>query len=184
MRGKKPRQNCSTLFFLTNSNCFIYISRTNLKNKHKGRKDVSKNDKHIHKLYFYIKILFFRLRLNILIFLPFLGCKYSCEYSLIILGIQSGPCQHNVILSHCPIMTLMGCGSNFGTSHQAISNGNRTEWSPIRSVIIRAITKSDRDRAAGVRFVYHENDYRPDDTKCYYQFILKVTISDKRRAKL
>ena len=30
-----------------------------------------------------------------------------------------------------------------------ICNGNRTEWSPIRSVIIRVITKSD-DRAAGV----------------------------------
>ena len=39
-----------------------------------------------------------------------------------------------------------------------ISNGNRTEWSPIRSVIIRVITKSD-DRAALVRFVYHEYDY-------------------------
>ena len=38
------------------------------------------------------------------------------------------------------------------------SNGNRTEWSPIRSVIIRVITKSD-DRTAGVRFVYHEYDY-------------------------
>ena len=44
-----------------------------------------------------------------------------------------------------------------------ISNGNRTEWSPIRSVIIRVITKSD-DRAAGVRFVYHEYDYRPNWT--------------------
>ena len=42
-----------------------------------------------------------------------------------------------------------------------ISNGNRTEWSPIRSVIIRVITKSD-DRAAGVRFVNHEYDYRPN----------------------
>ena len=54
-----------------------------------------------------------------------------------------------------------------------ISNGNRTEWSPIRSVIrsvssqcvirsvsSRVMTKSD-DRAAGVRFVYHEYDYRP-----------------------
>ena len=40
-----------------------------------------------------------------------------------------------------------------------ISNGNRTEWSPIQSVIIRVITKSD-DRAAAVRFVYHEYDYR------------------------
>ena len=44
-----------------------------------------------------------------------------------------------------------------------ISNGNRTEWSPIRSVIIRVITKAD-DRAAGVRFVYHEYDYRPNWT--------------------
>ena len=42
---------------------------------------------------------------------------------------------------------------------QQISNGNRTEWSPIQSVIIRVITKSD-DRSAGVRFVYHEYDYR------------------------
>ena len=54
-----------------------------------------------------IRILFFRPRLNILIFLPFLGFEYSCKYSLIILGIQSGPCQHNDRLSHCPIMTLM-----------------------------------------------------------------------------
>ena len=62
----------------------------------------------------------------------------------------------------------------------SISNGNRTEWSPIRSVIIRVITKSD-DRAAGVRFVYHEYDYRPilDDTKSYYQLIIKITISEK-----
>ena len=44
-----------------------------------------------------------------------------------------------------------------------LSNGNRTEWSPIRSVIIRVITKSD-DRAAGVRFVNHEYDYRPNWT--------------------
>ena len=44
-----------------------------------------------------------------------------------------------------------------------LGNGNRTEWSPVRSVIIRVITKSD-DRAAGVRFVYHEYDYRPNWT--------------------
>ena len=71
-------------------------------------------------------------------------------------------------------------------TQKTISNGNRTEWSPIRSVIIRVITKSD-DRAAGVRFVYHEYDYRPelDDTKSYYQLIIKITISEKRRiAKL
>jgi len=40
-----------------------------------------------------------------------------------------------------------------------ISNGNRTEWSPIRSVIKRVITKWD-DRAAGVRYVCREYYYR------------------------
>ena len=44
-----------------------------------------------------------------------------------------------------------------------ISNGNRTEWSPIRSVIIQVITKSD-DREAGVQFVNHEYDYGPNCT--------------------
>ena len=49
---------------------------------------------------------------------------------------------------------------------------------------IRVIAKSD-DRAAGVRFVYHENDYRPkDDTKSHYQLITKIAISEKRIAKL
>ena len=42
-----------------------------------------------------------------------------------------------------------------------IRNGNRTEWRPIWSVIIRVITKSD-DHTAGVRFVYQEYDYRPN----------------------
>ena len=45
------------------------------------------------------------------------------------------------------------------TAPPLISNGDRTEGSPIRSVIIQVITKSD-DRAAGVRFVYHKYDYR------------------------
>ena len=44
-----------------------------------------------------------------------------------------------------------------------ISNGNRTVWSPIRSVIVQVIIKSD-DRAAWVRFIYHEYDYRPNWT--------------------
>ena len=33
--------------------------------------------------------------------------------------------------------------------------GNRTEWSPIRSVILRVITKSD-DRSVGVRITLSE----------------------------
>ena len=36
---------------------------------------------------------------------------------------------------------------------------NRSEWSPIRPAIVRVIKKSD-DCAAGVRFVYHEYDYK------------------------
>ena len=48
---------------------------------------------------------------------------------------------------------------NFGHfSLSIISDGNRTEWSPIRSVII---TKSD-DSAAGVQFVYDEYDDTPN----------------------
>ena len=72
------------------------------------------------------------------------------------------------------------------TLNRIISNGNRTEWSPIRSVIIPVITKSD-DRAAGVRFVHHEYDYRLselDDTKSFYQLIIKITNFEKRIAKL
>ena len=62
---------------------------------------------------------------------------------------------------------------------------NRTEWSPILSVIIRVITKSD-DHAAGVRFVYHKYDYRPNwTTQSLITNYIKLTISEKRRiAKL
>ena len=37
------------------------------------------------------------------------------------------------------------------------NDSNMIEWSPIRSVIIRVITKLD-DREAGVRFVLHAYD--------------------------
>ena len=46
----------------------------------------------------------------------------------------------------------------------AINNGNRTEWSSIRSVIIRVINKLSDGREAGVRFVDHEYDYRQNWT--------------------
>ena len=48
--------------------------------------------------------------------------------------------------------------ANGSSSCSIINNGNRTEWSPIRSVIIRVITKLD-DRESGVQFVSHEYDY-------------------------
>ena len=41
---------------------------------------------------------------------------------------------------------------NTEDNSELICNGNRTEWSPIRGVIIRVITKSD-DRAARGRLV-------------------------------
>ena len=44
------------------------------------------------------------------------------------------------------------CKENF---HSIFCNGNKNKRSPIRSVIIRVITKSD-DCAAEVRFVYHD----------------------------
>ena len=76
--------------------------------------------------------------------------------------------------------TLALCSFLFDRQAQLIlmicSNGNGTEWRPIRSVIIRVITKSD-DRVTGVRFVYQEYDYRPNwTTKSYYQLIIKITI--------
>ena len=63
-------------------------------------------------------------------------------------------------LHESTILTYFKFSVNFW---RMIGNGNRTEWSPIRSVITRVITKSD-DRAAGVRYVYHEYDYRPNRT--------------------
>ena len=53
--------------------------------------------------------------------------------------------------------------TSFLLTRQIIRNGDRTEWSPIRAVIIRVITKL-YDRATGVRFVYHEYDYGPNWT--------------------
>ena len=65
-----------------------------------------------------------------------------------------------------------------------ISNGNRTEWSPIRSVIIRVITKSQRSGSPiCLSQVWLQTEL--DDTKSYCQLIIKITISEKRKiAKL
>ena len=59
-----------------------------------------------------------------------------------------------------------------------INNGNRTEWSLIRSVIIRVTTKLD-DHEAGVQLVNYEYDHRPtsDETKAH-QLIISITISN------
>ena len=60
---------------------------------------------------------------------------------------------------HTQYLLTCTCTVHVHVDHVPISNGNRPEWSPIRSVIMRVITESD-DCAVGVRFVYHEYDYR------------------------
>ena len=91
------------------------------------------------------------------------------------------------ITKRCHKDTLPFYNSSFNFAgifsfHSIVCNGNRTEWSPIRSVIIRVITKSE-DRAAGVRFLYHEYQLQTelDDTKSYYQLIIKIALSEKRK---
>ena len=63
-------------------------------------------------------------------------------------------------------------------------NGNRTEWSPIRSVIIW-VNKIGRPRSGSPicsSRVLLQTEL--DDTKSYYQLIIKITIFEKRIAKL
>ena len=67
-----------------------------------------------------------------------------------------------------------------------INNGNRTEWSPIWSIIIRVVNNPD-DHDAGVRFVNHEYDYtslqtKLDDTMSCYQLFITITISYKSKS--
>ena len=53
---------------------------------------------------------------------------------------------------------------------ELVSNGNRTEWSPILSVIIRVMNKSD-SRCAVVPFCYHSYyllQSELDSTRSYY----------------
>ena len=52
-----------------------------------------------------------------------------------------------------------------------ISNGNRTEWSPIRSVIIQVINKIGRPRSGSPICLITELD----DTKFCYQLIITLT---------
>ena len=62
-------------------------------------------------------------------------------------------------------------------------NGNRTEWSPIRSVIVRVMNKIRRPRS-GSRFVNHDYDYRPNCTtrSPVYQLVIPVAISERINA--
>ena len=63
-----------------------------------------------------------------------------------------------------------------------IYNSNRTEWSPIRSVIIRVINKIGRPRSGSpicLSRVWLETEL--DDTMSCYQLIITITISEKQK---
>ena len=55
-----------------------------------------------------------------------------------------------------------------------MSNGNRTDWSPIRSAITRVITKSD-NRPLQTEL---------DDTKSYFQVIMEITHQVMKERKI
>ena len=62
-----------------------------------------------------------------------------------------------------------------------INNGNRTEWSPILSVIIRVINKIRRPRSGSPicqSRVWLQTEL--DDTKSCNQLIITITISEKK----
>ena len=79
---------------------------------------------------------------------------------------------------------------HFGTSQKsgffwftnciAISNDNRGEWSPIRSVLIRVINKTGRPRSSSLiceSLVWLQTEL--NETKSCYQLIIAVIISEK-----
>ena len=75
------------LVSISTSHCPRYISEPTVSRKKNKNKQIKANqckqifDKHtyiLHTLFFFMRMLFFRPRLNILIFLPILGWKYSC----------------------------------------------------------------------------------------------------------
>ena len=69
-------------------------------------------------------------------------------------------------------------GSHYGMS---IYNGNRSEWSPIRSVIVRVIGKIGRPRG-GIPICQSRVwlQAKLEDTKSCYQSFITVTISERK----
>ena len=62
--------------------------------------------------------------------------------------------------------------------HGLITNGNKAEWSPVRSEIIRLVTnKIERPRGGSpICLITSMITERLDDTKLGYQLIIKITI--------
>ena len=60
-----------------------------------------------------------------------------------------------------------------------VNNGNRTEWSPTQPVIIQVINKVERPQRVWLLL-----QTELEDTKSFYQLIITVTISVKKRIHL
>ena len=66
--------------------------------------------------------------------------------------------------------------------YQLINNGNRTEWSLIRPVIIRVINKIGWPRSGSpIRQSRVWLQTELDDTKSCYQLIITITISENNK---
>ena len=64
-----------------------------------------------------------------------------------------------------------------------ISNGNKTEWSPIQSVIIRVITKSDNCTVKSDLSIMSMITDQIGRQKTYYQLIIKLQFFENSQVK-
>ena len=83
-----------------------------------------------------------------------------------------------VIVGHCSCMT-----KKWKQRNKEIINDDRTEWSPIRSVIIRVRTNWTTAQPESDLFITSMITTELDSTQSYYQLTIKKTISE-RIAKL
>ena len=88
--------------------------------------------------------------------------------------------NHNssVIIINIIIIIIIIIISSSSSSSSSSSNGNRTEWSPIRSVIIPVINKIGRPRSGRpICLITSMITTELDDTKFCYQLIITLTKS-------
>ena len=80
--------------------------------------------------------------------------------------------KHNAMIYMCVYLKLYMSSLEL----ILINNGNRTEWSPIRSVIIRVINKISRPRSGSpICLIMSMIADQFDETKFCYQLIITIT---------
>ena len=106
------------------------------------------------------------------------------EKKLYVLFCERARCfnrQQHALYSNFGITTRMITDRTPLSPIAIINNGNRTEWSPILSVIIRVINKIRRPRSGSPicqSRVWLQTEL--DDTKSCNQLIITITISEKK----